>query len=322
MHKKTVQDVNYDSVFTPAQSGKAASLEILLKLALLPHDPKAGQSSLTFAGESRSASKGHKTVSDRTQVEYGRVKDAKDFRFNCKTWLKADFNAFRDKFVSVVQGVWNNQIVLIPPEEGLGPLILQELTLSGNKFPYLDAKLRITFRDLADTSNQRSHGSMAVALLDRQNAGKQEDNVVTQSFRFGANMLMICNEDIEPRTAEIERDTGKFNRTSIAAAHEVGHWLGSPVPDEQVDRPFYHIDQGKCAQSIYEDCTYGSTKERTNSIMGAGMKALEYDAEPWLRRIRQHSNVKNDWMFIHKDDLKLYLEHGRDYKTAISKQRK
>jgi hypothetical protein len=321
MHKKTVQDVNYDSVFTPAQSGKGASLEILLKLGLLPHDPKSGQVAVTFAGESRSTSKGHKTVTDKSQVQYGRVKDAQDFRFNCKSWLKADFNKFRDRFVSVVQGVWNNQIILIPPEEGLGEWTLKELTLEGNKFPYLDAKLRITFRDLSGAVGERSHGSMAVALLDRDNEGKQEDNAISKSFRFGANMLMICNEDIEPRVAKIERGSGIFNRTGITAAHEVGHWLGSPVPNEDADRPFYHIDQGKCSQSMYEDCAYGSTKERTASIMGAGMKALEYDAEPWLRRIRQHSNVKNDWSFIHKDDLKLYLEHGRDYKIEVSKQK-
>lgn len=308
MKKLTLQNINFDSVFTPAGQGKAASLEIVLKLGLLPYDPIAGQ-------DANGKPKGHAMVKTENDVKYGKVRDDKGL-FNCKTWLEGNFNVFRIKLKAVVEFAWNNQIILVPPsgrnadDDLLSDPTLNEMRTSVGSPPYIEGKLRITFWDpnaSADLQGKGPHGKMFVAMLDRADKGEQ-GKTYFDGERYRSRMTLICHEDLQTRAQTLERGGELFRREQVTAAHEVGHWLGQPVPDTDQNRVFLHIDEGKCNAKLAEDCAYGSTKERTRSMMGAGSRTLLHDAEPWLQRAREHSGAKKGWSFIHRDHLKAYLQ--------------
>jgi hypothetical protein len=92
-----------------------------------------------------------------------------------------------------------------------------------------------------------------------------------------------------------------------SAAHEVGHWLHNVVSPL-----FEHEDADyakKLAQNPEETAAqfqkrvdheqYGHTLGKRVALMGGGDLLTEYDAGPWLSRIRRHTH-RLGWTYIHR----------------------
>ena len=53
----------------------------------------------------------------------------------------------------------------------------------------------------------------------------------------------------------------------------------------------------------YDELQYGGTAGHYASLMGGGSLATEYDAAPWLNRVRRHTGALFGWQFVHRSRL-------------------
>jgi hypothetical protein len=90
----------------------------------------------------------------------------------------------------------------------------------------------------------------------------------------------------------------------VTAAHEIGHWMGSPVPLTDRQRYMEHVDQQECEllpnHQPGDDCGYGRTLGRKMAMMGMGQLVTAYEAVPWLDRVRLHTNALVGWDVVHR----------------------
>jgi hypothetical protein len=286
--RRIIAQTNFDSVLDPAQPGRPAQLRIRLKILLLPRDPSVPRdpSGTVFHTHLANATK---------DIRRGRVPDGNGLPFNCRSWLTWEFNAFTIRFKRMVELVWNNQMILLPPEEiengdGLNDHDYRQFVSS----PTVPAHVRCVLEVIPVTAMVSTgfHAPIEVVHLDGPKIAA-----------FRNLQRLLTNESLE---FEVNPDHRWPNTAiaQVAAAHEVGHWLGNPVPITDPNRYLSHVDAAVCARlpghERNDDCEYGRVAGRRVAIMGAGSVATDYEAAVWLTRIRRHTRALFGWKWIHR----------------------
>ena len=284
--RRTIKQDNFDSVLDPAQSGRPAKLTIRLKVHLFPRDPRAHY----HAGPGNHIGLLSRTVKETVT---GWVDDANHNLFQCRSWTEAEFNAFKIRFKQIVETVWNSQLILVPPDNApdAGGLSDQDYLqfVSGAQVPaHAQCALDVELMPHAHSSHAIIE---AVRLLNREN------------YAFRSYQHLITNEDLEFQSRRDYR-WPSLSFYQVAAAHEVGHWLGGLGPDTDPSRYLPHIDAEYCSKlpghQNGDSCEYGHTPSKKAGMMGDGSLVTEYEAQTWLYRMIRHTHVLLGWTMVHR----------------------
>jgi hypothetical protein len=297
--RPTIIEPNFDSVLLAARGGQPAKLTIKLRVALLPRDPSRPDDPMSPSHAT------HLAAGDN-DVRRGTVRDGENFAFRCRSWLRAEFNAFAIKFKRMVELSWNNQLILIPPD-GSKP---GDSTMSDADYldfvsrPDVPAHVQCLFEvALVPLGTANAHAVIEAARLETP---AHEQNPMTGFRSFAA---LICNEDVDFVAT-------RMGLRQVAAAHEVGHWLGRPVSLYKAgalnqERLLHHIEWAKCsADPDYTpggDCEYGRTQGKRMAMMGLGQLITAYEANIWLMRAIRHTKVLFGWDIMHR----VHFNNGR-----------
>jgi hypothetical protein len=298
--RHTIIDKNtYDSFLKPAQPGRPATLTIRLKVLMVPLNP-------AVPWDEENWDRSWATTRDKRGIVHGTVTDSNDKPFACRTWLDEEWDAFQIRLKQVVETVWNNQMILLPPDETpVENQLTMQLTmwsgwsggLSDQNYlqfvsdPQIPAHARGVFDiELIDAKySWTAHAIIGVARLENR-----------EGHAFRSKSSLITNEDVEMYVYRDPRWRSLFFG-HLTAAHEIGHNL----KDENGNN-FQHIDKNNCTRNDNDECQYGKTATKLSAIMGGGNVATEYDAEPWLKRIRIHTHTLM-WQYIHR----IHFENGQ-----------
>ncbi len=281
----TIKEDNYDSVLEPAQSGHPAKLTIRLKVDVFPKDPSRH--------EDRAAGQYLGYLSQNADdIRTGWVEDANHNIFKCRSWLVKEFNEFKITFKRMVELSWNNQMILLPPNEikdGDGLTDRDYLQFVGK--PEVPAHIRCAL-DIQLMPLGPAPVVIEAARLDTR-----------QDHRFRSFQRLITNEDVEFTTSR-DYHWPSLAINQVAAAHEVGHWLGGVGSKTDENRYLQHVDAEYCS-TLPEDqkddeCEYGHTGGKRIAMMGAGTLVTEYEARPWLTRIQRHTHALFGWTTVHR----------------------
>lgn len=298
-----IQQGNFDSEFRPAGAGKPAELIIRLRVRLVARDPSVA------SPPGQLVTNEHLAVTDDKR-KFGRVRDAQDMLFYARSWLTDEFAAFSAKFKRMVELVWNNQLVLLPPsvaESGDTMSDADYLEFISRRGLAAHVRCGMEIELVPSGGAATPHATMEVVQLHTRQGETQPP------FPFRAIATRITNEDVE-----FTRPPGQSFQ-HVTAAHEVGHWLGRDVPITDSDRFLHHIDWQKCsAYPDYvpgSDCEYGRTLSRRMALMGSGSLMTDYEAGPWLLRVRRHTGVLFGWKVMHRI-------HFNNFQAPISDRQK
>jgi hypothetical protein len=324
MTRRIINEPNFMSTLSAAGPGPvSAKLEIVLAVLLAPMDPSkpynaAKSDAPVFLGdlflrELREVfwpSKANLAFSTHLadtpqQIRTGVVVDGskEQTRFAAQSWMRRDFVQYKIDFKRVVELSWNNQIILLPPEDpkdGLSDADYMALVANPRMPAHVECSLSIRFVDTLGSAN----AAIQVVHLKRADDPTINRRVMPMpgEEEFRSFAWLITNEDIHRKTAPGGYRWPNIRTSQVAAAHEVGHWLGRPTPLGNVDRFVGHIDGDKYAKTNpdYDELQYGGTAGHHASLMGGGSLATEYDAAPWLNRVRRHTGALFGWQFVHR----------------------
>jgi hypothetical protein len=305
--RRTIIQSNFDSVFDPANAGTAAKLTIALKVTLLPLDPFAGGSQAV-----RMAPAAAHLAANANAVHRSTVLDANNRLVPCHSWTIPEWNAFKIRFKQIVEQSWDNQIVLIPLDDGgsrdqLSDQDYRQFIANPRIQAHAEGLLRIA---LMPPLGPPGHAIIEVARVDNPGA------------HFRDRMLRISDQSVVFKAHPDPRWPDAFVGQA-SAAHEIGHWL-----HDLTTNVFAHED-ATYAQGLHRLPTetpadfrkrkdreqYGHVLGRRHAMMGAGSLVSEQDAVPWLTRIRRHTG-KLGWAFIHA------LEFGRAWTDLSARQQR
>lgn len=322
MIRRFITEPNFTSSYFTARGGLSpAGLEIILTVHLAPMDPSKpynmGRSDAPpligrlLRPELRDklwppkANLNFNTHLADTlqQVKHGFVFDGEQTRFKARSWMRNEFDEYKAKFKRAVEVCWNNQMILLPPEnpvDGLGDDDYMDLVSNPKLPPHLVCSLAIFLVDNPTNANV----VMQVVRLDREEseyAGKRIIAAPPGQGEFRSHAWLITNEDVYRRSTSSYR-WPSISMSQIAVAHEIGHWLGRPTELGDTDRFVEHIDANKYPKTHpdYDELQYGGTPGHRASLLGGGSLATEYDARPWLNRARRHTRALFGWKYIHR----------------------
>ena len=284
---RTILQSNFDSVLDPTPSAKVT---IALKVTLVPLDPVAGGSPPTSMQP-----KPPHLAQNAAGIHMGNVLDSDGNPVMCRSWMIPEWNAFKIRFKSIVELTWNNQMVFLPADDGDPRDVLSDED----------------YRQFIGNPRIRAHaeGAIRIALMPLGSVGHaiievaRRDNP-TDSFRD--EMSRISDQSIFFRRHHDSRWPQSFFGQP-SAAHEVGHWLTDLIS------PFFSHEDAQYAAALtarpgetpaqfskrQDKEQYGHTLGKRVALMGAGNLVTEYDAGPWLARIRRHTR-KLGWSYIHR----------------------
>lgn len=284
--QRSATGANFDSVFEPAQPGRAAKLNIQLKVTLLPFDPKAFKLPPLLPEDFARSRMTHLAWTD-AEVRHGLAYVPMSRPVPCKSWLVPAWEAFKVRFKKMVELSWNNQMLLLPVDGG------------GNQLSDAD------YRQLIGNPKLQAHVQLGLAIEIMP--GEREGNAVLSvanledaSPYLPENMTMISNRSVEfLKTTDV--DFPEWSTQQIPAAHEIGHWLRS-ANGKDLD----HIDLKyalKHGTGFFDIKAYGRNLSRKAALMGGGNLFTAYEAGPWLERIKQHIPAQQGWTPIHRIDF-------------------
>jgi hypothetical protein len=290
--RPTIIEPNFDSVLHPARSGQPARLLIKLKVALLPRDPSK-------PGNPASPHHDIHLAANMGEVRHGTVRDGENFPFHCRSWLESEFNAYCIKFKKMVELSWNNQLILLPPDGSKpGDSAMSDADyLEFINRPDIAAHVQCLFEiALVPVGRTQTHAVIEVVKLEKP---AHEQNPMG-GFRSFAALLTDEDVDFAPTKAGLRQ---------VAAAHEIGHWLGRPVPlfsggSLNTDRLLNHVDWEACSADPHyipgSDCEYGRTRGKQMALLGVGQLLTAYEANIWLTRVERHTRVLFGWDTMHR----------------------
>jgi len=276
--RRTIMQSNFDSVFDPAAAGRPAKLTIRLKVALFPRDPSA-------PGHAGSAQHPIHLANGMPQAHQGPMADADGNLIACRSWLVPEWNAFKIRFKKIVELGWNNQMILLPPDD-----------TDGGGLSDAD------YLQLVDNPRLPAHVECALAIeLMPVNAGAHAQIEVVHLAHDGLHfrnwMHRISHDSVELTVRHKSQWPGS-PLYQFVAAHEAGHWL-----HDLSAKHFEHIDAAY-AQTVpatqRDNVQYGHVLGKRMAMMGSGSLMTEHEAGPWLGRIRRHTNVLFGWTTIHQ----------------------
>ena len=219
-------------------------------------------------------------------MRVGQLADANRTLVNCRSWTVPEWNTFKIRFKKVVETAWNNQMLLLPPEEGAGDGGLSDAD----------------YRQLIGDPRIRAHVecALAIQLVATNEAAHAEIEVVHLAqpglvFRNWMHRIDDTSVDITVRNKDRWQSTSFFQ---FVAAHEVGHWL-----HDLNKKHFDHVDVAaarKLPAAQRGDAQYGTVLGKRQAIMGSGSLFTEHEAQPWLGRVRRHTGALYGWTMIHR----------------------
>ncbi len=301
IHRPAIKESNFDSVLHSALPNQPARLVIRLKVRLLARDPSV---SIVTGDLVR-----HEHLARHMgEVRTGDVLDGEGRRWRCRSWLESEFNAFCIKFKKMVELAWNNQLILLPPDGSepgaeISDAVFREFISAPNVPAHIRGGLEIALVPFG--TGTTPHAFIEVVKLEKPSG-----------HQFRSFAARITDEDVEFSSA---MDHTGYSHRQITAAHEVGHWLGRPVSISEPGRFMPHVDAERCAadphHQLNDDCEYGRTLSKRMAMMGIGSLVTEYEAKPWLMRVRRHTMVLFGWNIMHR----IPFDRGR---IAVSERQK
>jgi len=213
----------------------------------------------------------------------------------------------------------NNQIILIPPEDpkdGLSDDDYMDLVMNPNVPAHVICSLTLQFMQ----NQQSANAQIQVARLDRDEVtfGVRRDLMpLPDQGEFRSYMMLVTNEDIYRRTTTSYR-WPTVRTSQIGVAHEIGHWLGRPLPTDDPDRFLEHIDADKYPKN--EELEYGGTAGHFQGLMGGGSLLTRYEAGPWLNRARRHTKALFGWNYVQRSRFVGMVPVSERQKKLISRK--
>src|SRR5262245_44047338 len=182
MTRTVIQEPNFTSIFWEARPGGGgftpvpAELEINLSVHLAPMDPSTPYSALRsdaprlfgslFSPEFRELFwppkanlNFHTHLADTPQqILKGLVSDTADppQKFRARSWMRGEFAKFKSDFKRLVELSWDNQMILLPPEDpkdGLSDDRYMDLVGNPNIPAHVVCSLTIRLVDDPDSAN-------------------------------------------------------------------------------------------------------------------------------------------------------------------------
>jgi len=281
--RQAIVQTNFDSVLRPAQPGQPAKLTIQLRVTLVPLDPLPTNPSVQHPAH---------LTKDMANVHRGPVRDYNKKNVACRSWLASEWDTFKTRFKQAVEHSWNNQLILLPTDSGVAGDELsdedyRQLISDAKIQAHVEGALEITVVPINSTT---SHALIEVAHLEKPGT------------KFRDQLHRISDESVQFARHTYNKKWPGWFTGQIAAAHEVGHWLRVDLSADK----FPHTDW-EYAQSLkrqgkkeWKQEQYGHTMGKREGLMGEGSVVTEYEALPWLIRIRRHTSLKLGWTPIHK----------------------
>jgi hypothetical protein len=304
--QQKIENPNYNSTLDPAQGRTPARLTLLLKTVLVPMDPSKPYAPFHPGPQARLNFTFSPHLAEHLgAVRRGLVRDSAGIAFRARSWTRKEFDEYRIRFKQAVERIWNDQIILLPPEkkeDGLSDEDYMALVSNPSLPPHVVGSLELLMLPIQTDT----HAAIQVVRLDRKEeplGRRLKPLAAPGEGDFGSYAWMMTNEDI----FRIDNSDYRFQGSSftqVPAAHEIGHWLGPPVPRTSPDRYVPHIDREVCSTTpgyaLDGDCEYGHGPSTRKAIMGVGSMVTEYDAKPWLVRIRRHTGALEGWRLMHR----------------------
>ena len=270
MTRRIINEPNFMSILSAAGPGPvSAKLEIVLAVLLAPMDPSKPYSTTRsdapailgdlFSPELREAfwpSKANLSFNTHLadtpqQIRTGFVSDGapEPVKLAAQSWMRRDFAQYKIDFKRIVETSWNNQIILLPPEDpkdGLSDADYMALVANPRMPAHVECSLTIRFVDTLGSANA------AIQVVHLKRADDPTINRRAMPMpgeeEFRSRAWLITNEDIHRKKTSDYR-WPNLPMSQVAAAHEIGHWLGRPTPLGNLDRYFGHIDGDKYAKT-------------------------------------------------------------------------
>jgi hypothetical protein len=177
-------------------------------------------------------------------------------------WDHGSWAHFKEKFVRVVLGTWDQAFLLSPPASYNGFIWPEQ----GGKRRDLLCGL---FVKLVEGERDNPHAVLNVVRL------------ADPSLYFGADSTLLASNDVDGFTHGHRAAGVRWKQHP--AAHEVGHLLG-----------MHHVAQKSIAcRNDFFKC-YGSNLAERVNIMGVGDQLSLENAKPWRKRISWHTGIDPD----------------------------
>ncbi len=280
--RTAIAQANFDSVFRPADRGRPATLTIRVKVALNPLDPAAAWVARPKNGQQPPIH----IAAGAGAIRRGPVVDYNGNPFLCRSWMTAEWNAFKIRFKQMVELGWNNQILLLPtddddPSYRLTDEEFRQLVVNPRIAAYVACAIDIELVPIGGAA----HALIEVAHLDQK------------SGHFRVWMNRITNESNDFSSSTRPQWPGHLFR-QVTSAHEIGHWLHNLSSTY-----FEHIDAAYAralSTGATPDTQYGHTETLRSALMGAGAVASRHEATPWLARMPRHAHGSIGWAYVHR----------------------
>ena len=187
---------------------------------------------------------------------------------------------FRDRLKSVVEEAWSGRIYLRPNKEWAGSqTYVDSLQDHVRLAPSIQCRLVL---DL-DFGSRTPHVTVNVVRLPRDENGRPTGfarsnmhapysiNAVQRfcSWHFGLAIGNLDTGDVLPKSSG-----------QIAAAHEIGHYIGLAHVNAREARRRGLDPNGTLA--------YCGSAHQASDLMGGGTEVVPWHAYPWCRRLRRH----------------------------------
>jgi hypothetical protein len=292
--QRTIMQDNFDSVLDSAMPGQPAKLTIRLKVQLVPLDP-----SIAWVPLSPGSPPTH-LADSMANVRRGQVLDYNNRPVACRSWLVPEWNAYKIRFKRAVEHAWNNQLILLPTENG-------------------DTLSDADYRQLISNANVRAHveGAIDIELMPPNAVGHTLIEVVhleNAGADFRVWMHRISDESVQFARHGHSNWPG-WTTGQITAAHEVGHWLRDLNATH-----FEHVD-AEYAKTLpaaqRAKAQYGHTLGKKSALMGGGSEVTEHEAQPWLTRIRRQTPMKLGWSMMHAIRFNRVMNEGTDREKRL-----
>jgi len=319
VHRTFIIEPNFTSIFQPARPRLPARLLIQISVALVPMDPAVPYHPTRWvrprlsrfmpsliaelmATEELNLVFSTHLADSPAQFRRGTVTDGNGLAFRGRSWLRAEFDRYRVRFKQAVEASWNNQLILIPPDDPRDGLTDAEYRDDYIGDPAKPAHVECALQ--VDLVNANPNAAMQVLRLDRDEPkGFRRQSAIPDPEHgpFRPYAWLITNEDVFPT---ITRDYRwpSLTFSQVAAAHELGHWLGRPARLGTEERMLMHVEYDKHPKDDpdFAEEQYGTKPGTYGAMMGAGSMVTDYEAAAWLNRMRRHSGALFGWQAIHR----------------------